>query len=190
MNRTSFTELHFPIIEGYDPWSSTPSSSIIHHLKSLHHHCPTHTHPIGHHQRLSLIPSSNVVGSKAYRQGNHSFITPPITSTDSLIQELAEITRSPPDGIRVSLISESDIHKWQILMDGPSQSPYAVCLPFLHLCSLQILLTNTSPGSFRAGHSPSTSSSQPTTPSSRRPSPSKPRSTTQTSPMTTKAPCA
>ncbi|MCJ1301190.1 hypothetical protein MMC08_003989 [Hypocenomyce scalaris] len=50
-----------------------------------------------------------------------------------IAKELAEITRSPPDGIRVSLISESDIHKWQILMDGPSQSPYAGGTFTLHL---------------------------------------------------------
>lgn len=34
--------------------------------------------------------------------------------------------QSPPDGIQASLMDESDVYKWQILMNGPENSPYAV----------------------------------------------------------------
>jgi ubiquitin-protein ligase len=35
--------------------------------------------------------------------------------------------KSPPNGMIVGLIDESDLHKWTITMDGPPGSPYAVC---------------------------------------------------------------
>ncbi|KAI9844025.1 MAG: hypothetical protein M1837_005960 [Sclerophora amabilis] len=40
-------------------------------------------------------------------------------------KELAEVTSDPPDGVKASLVSESDLYRWQILMDGPGDSPYA-----------------------------------------------------------------
>ena len=42
-------------------------------------------------------------------------------------QELAEVTTNPPTGVKVSLVHESNVHNWNIVMDGPSDSPYAVC---------------------------------------------------------------
>jgi Ubiquitin-conjugating enzyme len=54
------------------------------------------------------------------------------------LQELTELLGSPPAGITVSLADESDIYKWKVVMEGPADSPYAVCdSPFmaLHLSS-------------------------------------------------------
>ncbi len=51
------------------------------------------------------------------------------------IQELAEVTTNPPAGIKVSLVDESNVHNWNVTMDGPEGSPYDVCAlittPFL-----------------------------------------------------------
>jgi ubiquitin-conjugating enzyme E2 D/E len=41
---------------------------------------------------------------------------------------LAEVTTSPPEGIKISLVDEANIHNWNITMDGPEGSPYAVHL--------------------------------------------------------------
>lgn len=41
-------------------------------------------------------------------------------------KELGECTREPPDGMRVKLVDESSIYKWEVLIDGPEQSPYVV----------------------------------------------------------------
>jgi ubiquitin-protein ligase len=43
------------------------------------------------------------------------------------VQELAEVLATPPPGIKVNLIDESNVHNWNIIMDGPADSPYAVC---------------------------------------------------------------
>ncbi|KAI9791295.1 MAG: hypothetical protein M1816_004076 [Peltula sp. TS41687] len=40
-------------------------------------------------------------------------------------KELAEVNESPPEGVKVSLVDESDLYKWQIIMGGPDSSPYA-----------------------------------------------------------------
>jgi ubiquitin-conjugating enzyme E2 D/E len=45
----------------------------------------------------------------------------------TLQKELAECTKEPPAGTTVRLVDESDFHNWEILMDGPEQSIYAVC---------------------------------------------------------------
>jgi ubiquitin-protein ligase len=42
------------------------------------------------------------------------------------LQELAEVTSNPPAGIKVSLVDEGNVHNWNIVMDGPEGSPYAV----------------------------------------------------------------
>ncbi|KAF2761311.1 putative ubiquitin conjugating enzyme [Pseudovirgaria hyperparasitica] len=42
-----------------------------------------------------------------------------------IVKELGEITSSPPDGMRVRLVDESDVHIWEIFMDGPEQSVYS-----------------------------------------------------------------
>ncbi|KAL9094784.1 MAG: hypothetical protein Q9165_003055 [Trypethelium subeluteriae] len=39
--------------------------------------------------------------------------------------ELSEVTSDPPAGTKVRLVEESDVHIWEILMDGPEQSPYS-----------------------------------------------------------------
>ncbi|MCJ1480579.1 hypothetical protein MMC06_000734 [Schaereria dolodes] len=54
-------------------------------------------------------------------------------SRKRIAKELSDITKSPPSGMIISLISESDIHKWQILMDGPDKSPYMGGQFTLHL---------------------------------------------------------
>ena len=33
---------------------------------------------------------------------------------------------SPPHGFSVSLVDESDLHKWDVVMDGPEGTPYEV----------------------------------------------------------------
>ncbi|KAH0543474.1 hypothetical protein FGG08_002239 [Glutinoglossum americanum] len=40
-------------------------------------------------------------------------------------KELAEVTKDPPEGITVSLVSEADIYNWDIQLEGPEDSPYA-----------------------------------------------------------------
>ena len=57
-----------------------------------------------------------------------------VQRANSYPQELSDITKSPPSGMIISLISESDIHKWQILMDGPDKSPYMVSFQCGLLC--------------------------------------------------------
>ena len=46
--------------------------------------------------------------------------------TDHLIKEYSELQKKPLDGMKISLASESDMHQWQILLDGPKGSPYEV----------------------------------------------------------------
>ncbi|KAF1812752.1 UBC-like protein [Eremomyces bilateralis CBS 781.70] len=41
-----------------------------------------------------------------------------------IAKELNEITREPPSGMKVRLVDESNVHKWEIIMDGPASSPY------------------------------------------------------------------
>ena len=91
--------------------------------------------------------------------------------------------KSPPTGITVSLPSESDIHKWDVLMQGPQGSVFAVCpsLPSsLTICSyprMRILFLSPS----RPANSISNSSCRSNTLSPHQPLSSQPPSTTQTS---------
>ncbi|KAK2738377.1 hypothetical protein FQN57_007054 [Myotisia sp. PD_48] len=39
-------------------------------------------------------------------------------------KELSELMNSPLDGIRVTLLDDSDIYKWKVYMTGPEGSPY------------------------------------------------------------------
>ncbi|KAI9883212.1 MAG: hypothetical protein M1823_005023 [Watsoniomyces obsoletus] len=39
-------------------------------------------------------------------------------------KELAEVTQHPPEGMTIQLVDESDIYKWQILIEGPKGSMY------------------------------------------------------------------
>lgn len=34
--------------------------------------------------------------------------------------------QNPPTGVKVKLVDDNDLHKWEVLMDGPEQSAYAV----------------------------------------------------------------
>ncbi|KAL8822801.1 MAG: hypothetical protein Q9191_006469 [Dirinaria sp. TL-2023a] len=40
-------------------------------------------------------------------------------------KELADLKQNPLAGMNVSLVAESDIFKWQVLIDGPENTPYA-----------------------------------------------------------------
>ncbi|KAI9810918.1 MAG: hypothetical protein M1827_005777 [Pycnora praestabilis] len=40
-------------------------------------------------------------------------------------KELAEITKEPPVGVRAKLVDESDVYRWDIVLEGPEDSPYA-----------------------------------------------------------------
>ena len=42
------------------------------------------------------------------------------------MQEFAEVTGNPPAGMTIGLVDESNVHSWEIIMDGPDGSPYAV----------------------------------------------------------------
>ncbi|KAF2084986.1 ubiquitin-conjugating enzyme [Saccharata proteae CBS 121410] len=42
-----------------------------------------------------------------------------------IVKELNEITSDTPAGMKVSLVDESDVHNWEVYMDGPEQSVYA-----------------------------------------------------------------
>ncbi|KAI9699895.1 MAG: hypothetical protein M1820_006957 [Bogoriella megaspora] len=42
-----------------------------------------------------------------------------------IVKELTEVTNDPPPGCKVRLVDESDVHVWEILMDGPEQSVYS-----------------------------------------------------------------
>lgn len=44
-------------------------------------------------------------------------------------QEYAELRQHPVEGMHVHLPSESDIHKWEVNITGPKDSPYAVREP-------------------------------------------------------------
>jgi len=47
------------------------------------------------------------------------------SSQKRISKELAEVTTQPPAGIHVNLIDESNVHNWNIILDGPEGSPYA-----------------------------------------------------------------
>ena len=48
-------------------------------------------------------------------------------------QEYAELRQRPLEGIQISLVAESDMHKWEVVIAGPKDSPYAVREPSLRL---------------------------------------------------------
>ena len=41
-----------------------------------------------------------------------------------LLKEYKELTTSPPEGITAGPISESNLFKWECLINGPESSPY------------------------------------------------------------------
>ncbi|KAI9771617.1 MAG: hypothetical protein M1840_001832 [Geoglossum simile] len=50
-----------------------------------------------------------------------------------IAKELAEVTRDPPEGTKVSLINEADMYNWDITLEGPKDSPYVGGTFKLHL---------------------------------------------------------
>ena len=89
-----------------------------------------------------------------------------------------------PAGMKINF-DEQNMTKWEVLMDGPDQSVYAVRLHISRAHSrfeARLML-------LRVGISSSRSHSPTSTRSSRRSFPSAPRSTTPMSAMTTRAPC-
>lgn len=46
-------------------------------------------------------------------------------------QELADVNTNPPTGCSIKLPKEDDIFLWEVLMEGPSDSIYAVSLAVL-----------------------------------------------------------
>jgi ubiquitin-protein ligase len=46
-----------------------------------------------------------------------------------VLKELTECTNDPPQGTRVRLVDEADVMRWEVLMDGPDGSVYAVRPP-------------------------------------------------------------
>ncbi|KAJ9162166.1 Ubiquitin-conjugating enzyme [Coniochaeta hoffmannii] len=48
-----------------------------------------------------------------------------MASQKRIQKELAECTRSPPPGMSIALASESNLHKWHVVLQGPPNTPYA-----------------------------------------------------------------
>ncbi|KAI0914954.1 ubiquitin-conjugating enzyme [Ustulina deusta] len=46
-------------------------------------------------------------------------------SQKRITKELQECTESPPQGMTVSLPSEADLSKWEVVLAGPQGTPYA-----------------------------------------------------------------
>ena len=44
------------------------------------------------------------------------------------LEELGELTNSPPSGVTVGLTDEANLFEWNVTMEGPAGSPYAVGL--------------------------------------------------------------
>lgn len=55
-------------------------------------------------------------------------------------KELTECSTSPPDGTTVRLVDESNLLKWEIVMDGPSESVYAVSFDSIPLLLFLLLI--------------------------------------------------
>jgi len=47
-----------------------------------------------------------------------------MNATKRVTKEYAEVTAAPPAGIKVSLVDESNVMNWNIIMDGPADTPY------------------------------------------------------------------
>ncbi|KAM7216228.1 ubiquitin-conjugating enzyme [Rhypophila decipiens] len=48
-----------------------------------------------------------------------------MASQKRIAKELADCTENPPQGMRISLPNDSDLHKWHVTLEGPSQSAYS-----------------------------------------------------------------
>ncbi|KAI0409026.1 ubiquitin-conjugating enzyme [Xylaria palmicola] len=47
------------------------------------------------------------------------------SSQKRIVKELQECTSSPPAGMTVALASETDLHRWDVVLEGPPGTPYA-----------------------------------------------------------------
>lgn len=103
----------------------------------------------------------------------------------TVLQEYGECMADMPSGMKINF-DEQNMTKWEVLMDGPEQSVYAVCTS----ASRALLQYPAELTLHRAGTSSSRSHSPTSTPSNRRWFPSALRSTTPMSATTTRAPCA
>lgn len=56
----------------------------------------------------------------------------------NVLQELAELTESPPAGITVELVDESNLYEWKVYMEGPEGSPYHVSDHALNVASVKM----------------------------------------------------
>ncbi|KAA8646401.1 putative ubiquitin conjugating enzyme (UbcB) [Aspergillus tanneri] len=45
-------------------------------------------------------------------------------SQKRIAKELSELMETPPNGITVELVEESNLYEWRVYMDGPEGSPY------------------------------------------------------------------
>ena len=128
-----------------------------------------------------------------------------LANTIRTVQEYGDLQKTPIEGVKIQLASESDMHQWNVYIDGPKGSAYEVrlapslpslreplhTLPFPSPPNPRLNFpTDLLLARKREAYSTSTSPSPQTTPSNRPPSPSKQKSTTPTSPTTTRAPCA
>lgn len=44
-----------------------------------------------------------------------------------IMKELGEIQSNPPPGCTIKLAKDEDLNLWDIIMEGPPESVYAVC---------------------------------------------------------------
>ncbi|KAL8699884.1 MAG: hypothetical protein Q9201_005748 [Fulgogasparrea decipioides] len=63
-------------------------------------------------------------------------------------QEYAELNKNPPQDMKVDLVSENDIYKWRITINGPKDSPYATLIQKLHQQGGRFLVYMTLPVDF------------------------------------------
>jgi ubiquitin-protein ligase len=54
------------------------------------------------------------------------------------MQELADINNQPPAGCTINT-NENDINNWEIIMQGPAESVYEVCLAICSHARLAVL---------------------------------------------------
>lgn len=86
-------------------------------------------------------PKDRHVGRKAYRKSGLPLADTTARSEElSPQQEYADLQKNPLEGMEISLVSESDMHKWLVVIAGPKDSPYAVRSPF---AALFLLVTAT-----------------------------------------------
>lgn len=102
------------------------------------HRVPPHLLPVNTLSLFNLFltsivahhPKNRHVRRKAYRKSS----LPPADKTAQSgelnpRQEYADLQKNPLEGMDISLVSESDMHKWLVVIAGPKDSPYVVRSP-------------------------------------------------------------